>query len=296
MNHLSEGYTHTRQVSRWCVSSLSILQRLAVVLAVATLSSGSIWAAGISPLGTIVGIFSNPVLQGNILHDPALGQVTFANNAGTDVVGIHNSTDQTLIGNPPEQLNGSSLTWGSFAAQPNIGFSILTFFGGQVPVNFNQQFQVGTFTYLNGTSDLNTLIFGATISFYDNLGNTSTFLASDNIVINTTSNVGPTIQDDADYINICGNNSFICLKSINAIEEFENGVGLTVNLFGSIVGDPVLQLNNVALAPGQNITANGFIGTDLPLGEIPEPGTLFTLPIGLVLCIGFARRRAFAKR
>lgn len=272
------------------------MQRLVLAIAVATLSSGSIRAAGISPLGTIVGIFSNPVLSGNDLNNPALGQVTFVNNVGTAVDSIHNSTDQTLIGVPPEQLNGSSLTWGSFAAQPNIGFSILTFFGGQVPVNFNQQFLVGTFTYLNGTSDLPTLIFGATISFYDNLGNTSTFLASDNIVINTTANVGPTIQDDSDYINICGNNSFICLNSINGIEEFEGGVGVTVNLFGNIVGDPVLQLDSVALAPGQNSTTNGFIGTNLPLGEIPEPGTLLTLPIGLVLCIGFARRRAFARR
>ena len=296
MNHLSGSYTHPRPVGRWCVNSLSTLQRLAVAIAVAALSSGSIRAAGVSPLGTIVGIFSSPVLQGNLLHDPTFGQVIFANNAGTAVDSIHNSTDQTLIGMPPEQLNGSSLTWGSFATQPNIGFSILTFFGGQVPANFNQQFLVGTFTFLNGTSDLSTLIFGATISFYDNLGNASTLLASDNIVINTTQNIGPTIQDNADYVNICGNNSFICLNSIEAIEESDGGVGVTVNLFGNIVGDPVLQLNNVALAPGQNDTTNGFIGTDLPLGEVPEPGTLLTLPIGLVLCIGFARRRAFAKR
>jgi hypothetical protein len=259
-----------------------------------TLSSGSIRAAGIAPLGTVLGIFSNPVLTGLVGNNPAPGQFTFVDNSLTASDVIQNSTDPGLIGSPPEQVTGSSLAWGTSTPPTLIGLSQLFFFGGQVPADIHQQFQVGTFTFLNGTSDQPSLIFGATISFYDNVVSNSTFLGSDTIAINTTTNLGQNINQDSDYLNICGNNSFICLTSINAIEEGEGGFGVTVNLFGNIVGDPTLFLNRVALAPGQSATTNGYLGTDQAFA--PEPGTLVTLPIALVLCIGFARRKASSKR
>jgi len=231
--------------------------------------------------GTILGIFSNPILSGNVANDPFLGQLTFFDNTGTAVVSINNSVDPTVAGTPLQQTTGSAMNWGALSG--GVGFSTLVFFGAPIPSNYTTPFHVGTFTFHNGTSDLNSLIFGATLSFYDNVVSPQTFLGSDQIIITTTSNLGQSPAQDADYINVCGNQSNICSSSIEAIEDTEGGTGVTANLFGTIVGDPMLDLSMVQLAPGQSALTNGFIGTDPALGTVPEPGTWALIPAALAL-------------
>jgi hypothetical protein len=244
--------------------------------------------------GTILGIFSSPALIGSIANDPALGQSTVLDNTNTAVYSINNSTDPTLGGTPLQQLTGSALNWGVLTGSSGPStFSTLTFFGRQIPANINTPFQLGTITFSNGTSDLNSLIFGATLSFYDNVVSPSTFLGSDRIYITTTNNIAGTPPVDDDYINICGNNSNICASSIEAVEATEGGTGVTVYLFGTIVGDPMINIGSVALAPNQSGATNGFIGTDPPIGAntSPEPGTWTLLAAGLALGIFRLRRK-----
>ena len=57
---------------------------------------------------------------------------------------------------------------------------------------------------------------------------------------------------------------------------------MTVDLIGTITGDPMLSLTDVDLAAGQTGTGNGFIGSDPAIGALtPEPGTWIMLFSGL---------------
>jgi hypothetical protein len=229
------------------------------------------------PANNIVVTFSNPVLSGSIPNYPAAGQTSVLNNTGTAVYSISNGASV------------SSLSWGTFSSgETSQEFSELTFTGSPIPGDPSNQFQLGTLTYTNGTSDIDSVIFGATINLYSGTVSPATFLGSDQIIITTTNNVfgvpgGLTTGDD-DYINICGNQSNICNTSIEAVEASEGGTGLTVDLLGTIVGDPMADIDFVNLAPGQNPLTNGFLGTDPPIGgHVPEPGSF-----GLLLTGGMA--------
>lgn len=221
---------------------------------------------------TILGVFSNPVLAGSVANDPVLGQSTFMDNTGTALDFIDNVNNPAVGGTPPQQQFGNFMLWGTGAD------SEIDFFGAQIPADPSTPFQIGTFTFTNGTSNLNQLVFGFTISFYDTVVGPTSFLGSDQIVITTTNDVTGGAPGDDDYLNICGTFSSICGSSIEAVETSEGGTGVTVNLTGAIVGDPTLMLNGVAVATGQTGGANGFIGNDPAIGSItPEPGTWTTL-------------------
>jgi hypothetical protein len=228
----------------------------------------------------IIGVFSAPAYAGNVLNYPALGQTTFYNNVST-------APATTFINN-----NGSQLQWGT---DPGSGipssqqFSQLTFSGSISPLNITSPFQIGTVNFLNGTSALNSLIFGATLQFYAGSVAPGNLIGTDSVIINTTSNqysgTGLTqaqLMTDADYINICGPGSDICGKSISAYEDSEGGVGVLVALYGTISGDPQLTLTNVSLTPGQNPLTSGAIGAQPPLAATPLPSTWLMLFGGLV--------------
>jgi hypothetical protein len=270
--------------------NVSTPNRFLLAAGLAVLGCGSMLGNVVQ--GTIIGVFSNPVLAGVVANDPSLGQNTYLDNTGTATYSINNSTDPTVGGTPPMQLTGSALNWGASAGNSGpTTFSTLAFFGAPIPANYTTPFQIGTLTFSNGTSDLTSLIFGATLSFYDNTVSPSSFLGSDQVIITTTSNLGVSVAQDADYVNICGNNSNICNMSIEAIEATEGGTGVTFDLMGTIVGDPTLDVTNVQTAPGQSATTNGFVGNAPPLGIAPEPGTLVMFPAALILGFGFLRLR-----
>jgi PEP-CTERM motif len=246
-------------------------------------------AEGIVPGGTIVGEFSMPFVVGDVGNDPTLGMFTNFDNSSTASVGMVNSTDPTLTGSGFQQ-QGSVLTWGN-----NPGTSELIFFGGQVPLNPALPFKAGMLTYYNADSALNSLIFGASLSLSEVLpgtGGGELFLGTDLILISTTNNLTGTLAGDADYVNICGNGSQICGKSIEAYEESEGGTGVNAELDAEIMGDPQLVYTHVALSrtqPGSG--PSGEIG-DLPPfgGPIPEPSTWAMMLIGF-LGLGFLGRR-----
>lgn len=241
----------------------------------------------------VVATFSNPILAGTIANDPIAGQNTYLDNTATADYSINNG----LINN---NIVSSNINWGQYSGT-NTGFlpdSVLVFVGNSIPGNASTTpFAIGSLTYLNGTSDLSSLIFGVTMNFYAGSVNSANFLGSDNVVITTTNNVfgvpGGLTNGDDDYVNVCGPLSGICGTSIEAVESSEGGSGITVNLSGTIVGDPTLNLSSVALASGQNSTTNGFLGTDPSIGTqgAPEPGTWAMMACGLLLCCVRAGRR-----
>ena len=254
-------------------------------------------ADGLTPGGTIIGIFSDPIYSGFVTHDPTISSppVYFDNSATAPLsLSIVNSTDPTLAGTPALQATGSKLQWGSDASvDPSEQFSELIFFGAPVPANIHQPFEAGVITYLNGTSNLNSLIFGASLSLYDNVVSPQTYLGTDTVIITTTSNLGVSLAQDADYINICGNGSNICGSSIEAYEDSEGGTGVTAVLQGQIVGDPQLQFTDVTVSPDQ-LATGGLVGNEAAAGIIPEPSTWVMIILGFagIGLVGYRTKRA----
>ena len=254
-------------------------------------------ADGLTPGGTIIGIFSDPIYSGFVTHDPTISSppVYFDNSATAPLsLSIVNSTDPTLAGTPALQATESKLQWGSDASvDPSEQFSELIFFGAPVPANIHEPFEAGVITYLNGTSNLNSLIFGASLSLYDNVVSPQTYLGTDTVIITTTSNLGVSLAQDADYINICGNGSNICGSSIEAYEDSEGGTGVTAVLQGQIVGDPQLQFTDVTVSPDQ-LATGGLVGNEAAAGIIPEPSTWVMIMLGFagIGLVGYRTKRA----
>ena len=269
----------------WGMRVRTALSVCGVALALGTLQAR---AGGLPPGGTIIGVFSNPIYSGFVTHDPNISSSTYFDNSATAPfsLSIVNSTDPTLEGTPPLpgatplQATGSKLQWGSDASvDPSEQFSELIFFGAQVPANIHEPFEAGVITFLNGTSDLTSLIFGASLSLYDNVVSPETYLGTDTVIITTTSNIGAALAQDADYINICGNGSNICGSSIEAYEDSQGGTGVTAVLMGQIVGDPRLQFTDVTVSPDQ-LASGGLVGTEAAAGVIPEPSTWAMIMLG----------------
>lgn len=253
-------------------------------------------ADGLTPGGTIIGVFSDPIYSGFVTHDPNISSPpTYFDNSATAPLSLSivNSTDPTLAGTPALQATGSKLQWGSDSSvDPSEQFSELIFFGAPVPANIHEPFEAGVITFLNGTSDLTSLIFGASLSLYDNVVSPQTYLGTDTVIITTTSNLDVDLAQDADYINICGNGSNICGSSIEAYEDSEGGTGVTAVLQGQIVGDPQLQFLSVTVSPDQ-LATGGLVGNEAA-GGVPEPSTWAMIILGFagIGLVGYRTRRA----
>jgi hypothetical protein len=243
--------------------------------------------------GTIVGVFSDPVVIGNLLNNPTVGSTTYEDDTGTAVYCFSAGPCSGGTGGS----SGSTLSWGIPPTGGTVpvseSFSQLTFTGATVPAIPGGPYEVGTISYLNGTSENGSEIFGATLSFYLN-STSGEFLGSDNVIISATVNqyggTGLTLaelQTDADYINICGPASDICASSLEAYEDSEGGTGVTAILTGSIDG---LVLNGISLAPGQDPNTSGSIGNLPAMGEVPEPSALALMGTVAVLGAALARR------
>lgn len=191
--------------------------------------------------GPVTGKFSNPKLTGFVL-EPS-GPPTFFNNTSSYVY------------SPSNLAPSASVTWGD-----NLGSSFLSFTPNP---NFNNvpsntEALLGTISYGNGTSALNTLIFGLDLTI--NIPGATPLPV--NIPISTTVNTGDPAFD-ADFIQIEG------LPTLTTLHAYE-GQTVMAQLFGKIVGDPEIQLTALT-----NVSGGGFIGSG-PV-PVPEPSSVFGL-------------------
>jgi hypothetical protein len=265
------------------MSKLKVGPVLGVVALAATTFSPGGAAAAVSEF-QLTGVFSDPVYLGNILNTPAVGDKTSYDNSGT-------APPYTIV-------SGSTLEWGT-NPPTTVGTvsSELQFTGAYLPLgDITTPTQLGTITYTNGTSSLDTLIFGATLTFsLDGI-----VLGSDQVIITTTSNQSSgteltpaEAQLDADYINICGNSSNICGTGIQAFEntEGEGGVAFSTPLVAALNGtydtDVALGLTSASYVSGDGVvTSRGSV--------VPESSTWAMMLLGFA-GLGFAGYRASRK-
>jgi PEP-CTERM motif len=230
-----------------------------------------------SPLysGSTQAAWSAPVLSG-IDYDGATGVGTFVDETGVAACNLSGC---------PTQLNGyspSTIAWGDEPAGGAIPTSTVTFtpasFAGVVA---NQMFELGTLTYLNGTSQ--DIIFGATltVSLKLSAGEPVQSLVIP-LGIATTQNTG-NVQQNADFLDF-HTTTFNTIQPVtfNVLE----GATATAILYGKIVGDPQLSASSIVIAPGSE--SLGFIGNGVP--AVPEPSTLLLMAGGLICVAKFARK------
>jgi hypothetical protein len=225
--------------------------------------------------GIVSGTFTSPALSGPII-----------NVGGTQSV-VDNTSTAVVTG-----VGTNALTWGTNVAgsAPPV-FSNFVFTG--IPftnVPAGAQFDLGTFSYLNGTSQTDSLIFGITLNLSFS-GDSSVTPAVSRISILTTVNGGVDIVADADYINFntfCPDPSLPmeCL-SFNVYE----GRDALATLKGAIIGDPQLTLQAITLAPND---PNGFLGNGQG-SSMPEPGSIILSSLGLI-GVAVVRRFRAAQR
>jgi len=240
-----------------------LVSRASIIGIAAAFSLGMAGAASASGLfsGSVTGIFENPVLAGSLIAVD--GSLTPFDNTATAVT--------TGFGT-------SHVTWGNSTTGAVPPFSQLIFLGDSFSnVAAGDTFHLGTIIFTNGTSDLDTLIFGAQLHM-STAGVTDDHISNLNIV--TTANTGLSLARDADFI---GFSDF--LSTFNVYESRT----ASIELFGRIVGDPQLTLDSIQISA---VTAgDGFIGNGV--GDVPEPATWAMLLIGFGgLGAAMRRRRA----
>jgi hypothetical protein len=214
--------------------------------------------------GSVTASFSNPVLTGNIRNPD--GTTTFYDNSATAV----------------DSLSGPIATWGT-----NPGTSFLIFSPNTaVNVASGQSFLLGTIDFGNGTSALDTLIFGVDLTLGVNAttgGPVDPLVA--HLAISTSSNSGTDPYFDADSITISG------LQGITTLNAFEGAV-VKGQLFGRIVGDPSLELTELTLAPDQQ--GNGFVNGGPIASAAPEPSGFLIFGSLALFGVGCFRRKRTA--
>lgn len=246
------------------------MRRLLLGLGIAVLSQigGSAWA--VTPLGVLEGDFSDVDYGANSSTAPA---TTFITNGA----------------------NGSTLQWGTGSVTYGTDYSTVEFIGAAVPLeDTTTPVLLGSIVYLNGTSNSNSIISGADLTF--SLDGVT--LGSDQVIITSTTNLYSNelnltpaqAQNDADYVNVCGNGSNICSIGIQAYEDTEgfNGVPfstpIVADLYGTYSIDPSITLTDATYVSGDGVVSGR------PASSVPEASTWVMLLVGFA-GIAFTARR-----
>jgi len=210
--------------------------------------------------GTAVAAWSNPVLAGNLV-DGATGAVLPYDNTATAACNI---------GCPVATAFGTdTVSWGN-----NTDTSYVTFTGNAFAVPLGVPFDIGTFTFFNGTSGGESIIFGATLTLTFGPGIDNSVVP---MQIVTTLNTG-TPEQNADFVGFA--------PSLPVTFNVLEGATASADLYGELVSDPHTKLLTLVLDPGS--VGLGFIGFGRP--SVPEPASLALLGAGLV-GIGLVRRK-----
>ena len=174
-------------------------------------------------------------------------------------------------------LDGKTLQWGAGSGPPPTA-SILTFTGFTIPLlTSNTTTDLGTLTYTNGASDGSTLIFGALLTL--SITNYPSITAlNPELVITSTTNFGLNPDNDADIF-------YFSNVSLDRLGKVFEGQTTTFTLSGKIVGDPMIQLTDLVLSPGQT---GGFVTV---AAGAPEPGSLCLFGGGLAILALLSRLR-----
>jgi hypothetical protein len=236
---------------------------VAALACVASPAAASVTVGGSVEGDTIFAQWQDPVFIGEIL-DAATGLPFFAKVQDWSATAVYD-----LGSAGPAQT--TTLTWGDLPGGTPPVFSSLTFTGGVIPFSPTKNvdpFSLGSISYTNGTSNVGTGIFGATLVFYANDGVNDIPIGSDFVALTSTVNDGTQAQN-ADWVNF--QNAGV---SFNIYE----GAAASAQLMGVIKGDPHTLVTGVTLDPGQG--GNGFIGNSLPAGA-PEPAGWAMLLVGL---------------
>jgi hypothetical protein len=205
--------------------------------------------------GTVSGVFSNPVLSGDII------------NLDRSLSFNDNTTTALFTG-----FGTNAITWG------DVSPSTLTFNGNSfASVQPGQTFELGTVTYRNGGSTGGTIIFGGTLTLTASTAQGPIDPGVAHVGMLATQNGSGSAKADADFLTFD-----VFPVTFNVLE----GKTATAELFGKIVGDPQLQITGIELAPGQE--GNGFIGHGQP--TVPDTGSTIMLLGGVLGALGVIRR------
>lgn len=206
--------------------------------------------------GTVTGFFDSPVKAGSIID--INGNPLYSDDTATVV----------------SSFGSNFVTWGS--GDFPIPQSTLTFDGADYSnVASGEVFKLGTLTYTNGTSNLGTLLYGVTLHIL--VGNGVTEKLSQ-VSILTTANTGLSLARDSD---------FIAFSDFSQTFNVFEGYTATADLYGAIIGNPYIVLDNL-----QSTSGGGFIGNGV--GNVPEPGTWAMMLLGfggLGVMLRISRRR-----
>jgi hypothetical protein len=184
-------------------------------------------------------------------------------------------------------VNTSSFTWGN-GSVANVGPNNLTFTGANFSANFGQDFKLGTLSYFNGTTALNSNL--KNIDLRSNLNFVQPGIpsvASDfTLRLNSTTNTSDPIAS-ADFVNF---------SSTNSSSRFViGGATYTVRISGfrNIVGDGFLQSSATEfhVLEGRRASADLYGSVVVASAPVPEPETYALMLAGLAMLGVVARRR-----
>jgi hypothetical protein len=274
--------------------NLVLTKKIGAYFGVMVLSMGAAFSAHSAAFysGQITGTWSTAVTSGTAKE---------GNNPAITYPTDNSSSAYCNLSDCPNNLttpagNGATLIWGDSdnATPPSstVIFKGSSFSNVRTELRDAQGkitqasdiFQLGTLTYTNGTSGINTLIFGSTLTLNGSLIGTTEKI--DPFVIqlgiDTTLNSG-TPEQNADFLFFGNKLGTTAPVSFNVYE----GQTATAIVWGRLVGDPVLLATGLTLAPGS--TGAGFIANGaITSASVPAPNALALILVGF-LALSFGR-------